>query len=61
VFTEACLTCHTLSEVGQRLAGRAGSQCVQYLERFLPQHHSPETGEREKVVVYLDAQLCRQR
>ncbi|HWQ37333.1 MAG TPA: hypothetical protein VNM24_01795 [Burkholderiales bacterium] len=60
-FNERCLACHTLSEVGQRLAGRAGRECREHLLRVLARHHAPDRAERTRIVAYLDEQLCRPR
>ena len=60
-FNQRCLACHTLSEAGQRLAGRPARDCVEHLARFLALHHAPDPTERGAIVRYLDAQICRQR
>jgi mono/diheme cytochrome c family protein len=59
-FNQRCLGCHTLSEIEQRLAGRPAADCVRHLEPFLAQHHAPDPAEREAILAWLDARLCRQ-
>lgn len=61
MFNERCLNCHTISEVGRRLAGLTPKDRVEHLERYLIAHHAPDRAERAAIIKYINEQLDKQR
>jgi len=60
IFNELCLNCHTISEVGQRLAGFTPKDGAEHLERHLASHHAPDRAERAAIIRYIVEQTARQ-
>jgi mono/diheme cytochrome c family protein len=61
MFNERCLNCHTISEVGQRLAGFTPEDRAKHLERYLTAHHAPDRAECAAIIKYINEQLDKKR